>query len=708
MLAARESLRRFSDEIVGRRREIAELERLLEDARLVTVAGPGGIGKTRIAAEIASRRRQRRADAVFVELSSIYDEALVADAVASAVGLEVPPHQERAQALAAALGDRPLLLVLDNCEQISKGVGALVGHLASACPNLHLLATSRESLGIPHEFVYRLDALDEASAAELFVSHARRANPRFEPNAGTGPAVGRVCTRLDRVALAIELAAARMRSMTLEQLLEHLDDRFNLLLDGRSVDVLRHQTMQACLDWSYDLLDDRERIVFSRLGVLCGDFTAEAAESIASDATIGPRDVLREIGALIDKSMLVPGGDSTHCRMLETIREYALVRLDEGEGQHTARRAHARYFAGRSAAAASSFGFEPEEVWRERYAFDLENFRAALDWTSQNDLDLAARIVANLAEFWEANTQVSEGLQRSSTILAHVEAQRGSADVGVLLAVARCAFSTRDFRRSLDLAERALKTAATPAEVAAANHLAGASRCLLGIEAQRSIAQLHRASDFFETQDNPFYATRAKQDYAYALAQHDPAEGRRLLLESMSRAGDWPRLAGRIEIRLAELEFRTGNVRLAIEHARSVVDALRSKHSPLSLGHALVNLGSYLGVAGQYDDAFTVACEATAIARACEIPQWVAIAVQSLALVHAAKGNPGTASSLLGYVDAFYERYGMKREPTEGAVYDKLLELLPQRLDAASIAQHVRQGRSQSEGKAVALACSRD
>ncbi|HEY1977622.1 MAG TPA: NB-ARC domain-containing protein [Candidatus Baltobacteraceae bacterium] len=708
MIAAREALRRFSDEIVGRRREIAEIERLLEDARLVTVAGPGGIGKTRIAAEIASRRRNRRAAATFVELSSINDEALVADAVASAAGLELPPHQERAQALATALGDRSALLVLDNCEQISKGVGALVAHLASACPNLHVLATSRESLGIAHEFVYRLDALDESSAVELFVAHARRANPRFEPNAATGPAVARICARLDRVALAIELAAARTRSMTLEQLLEHLDDRFNLLLSGRNADVLRHQTMQACLDWSYDLLDDRERKVFNRLGVLCGDFTPEAAEAIASDQNIGPRDVLREIGALVDKSLLVPGGDRTHCRMLETIREYAIVRLDENEGQDSARRAHARYFAGRSAAAASSFGFEREETWRERYAFDLENFRAALDWTTQNDLDVATRIVANLAEFWEVNTQVSEGLQRSSTVLAHVEAQRGSVDAGVLLAVARCAFSTRDFRRCLELAERALTLAATPAEVASANHLAGASRCLLGVDAQHSIAQLHRASDFFETQENPFYATRAKQDYAYALAQHDPSEGRRLLLESMSRAGDWPRLAGRIEIRLAELEFRTGNVRLAIEHARSVVDGLRSKHSPLSLGHALVNLGSYLSVAGEYDDAFTAACEATSIARACEIPQWVAIGVQTLALVHAARGNPATASLLLGYVDAFYERYGMKREPTEGAVYDKMLELLPQRLDAAAIAHYVRLGRSQSESKAVALGCSRD
>ncbi|HLX25467.1 MAG TPA: AAA family ATPase, partial [Candidatus Cybelea sp.] len=177
MIAARE-LRRFPDEIVGRRREIAEIERLLEDSRVVTVAGPGGIGKTRLAIEIASRRQHRQAAVTFVELTSICDEKLVADAVASAVGLEVPPHQESAQALVAALGNRPALLVLDNCEQVSKGAGALVARLASECRNLQLLSTSRESLGIPNEFVYRLGALDEASAVELFVAHARRANPR--------------------------------------------------------------------------------------------------------------------------------------------------------------------------------------------------------------------------------------------------------------------------------------------------------------------------------------------------------------------------------------------------------------------------------------------------------------------------------------------------------------------------------------------------
>lgn len=708
MLGAHEDLGRAASAFFGRKREIAELETLLDTSRLVTVAGPGGIGKTRVALELARRRKERGGSVVFAELTAIGDDELVPAAVASSMSLEVPSHQEPADALVAALADQPALVVLDNCEQVVAGVAPLAAHLIKLCPNLHLLATSRESLSVPGEFVYRLDALDEASAIELFLAHARRADPRFEASEHSRDVVAGICTRLDRIALAMELAAARLRNTSLDGLLLQLDERFNVLLGAWNPEGPRHQTMQACLDWSYDLLDPHERAVFRRLGVLSGGFTPEAASHVGAGSDIEPHEVLREIGLLHDKSMLVPWmGGSGRQRMLETIREYALMRLwEEGETE-TARRAHAEYFAARSAQLAASFGLESEETWVDRYAADVDNFRAALDWATEADTVLAARIVAHLAEFWECNAQVAEGVHRSTAVLAEYEARVGEPDAALLVAAGTCAFSARDYRRSLDLATRAINVAVAAGDLADAKHLAGASRCLLGIDSDRSLAELNEALEHYRTQENPFYTVRAQQNYGYVLARHDPFEGRRLLLESLAQSPHWPRLGVRIEIRLAELEFRAGNAAQAIEHSRSVEGSLRSKRAPLPLAHVLVNLGSYLAVAGHYDAAYEAAREAATLARTHQIPQWVAIALQTLALVHAGSSDPRVAAQLLGYVDAFYSRFGMKREPTEALVLSRLMELLHDQLDEPSLVRETSSGRTLPEANACALAFAR-
>ena len=697
--------------IVGRRREIAEIGERLRASSVVTIAGAGGIGKTRLAVEVAGSPVDDTPDGVwFVDLEPIADPELIPATVAAAIGLELAPEQDSAEALIASLKGQRLLVVFDNCEHIVSHVARLASDIAAACPHVRVLATSREPLGIEPESVFRLDTLDEASSLTLFLAHAQHADPRFELTPQNEPIVRDVCRRLDGIALAIALAAVCLRVMPLGQLRARLDGRFRLLVGESRSALPRHKTMLTLIDWSYDLLADRERSAFRRLGVFSGGFTLETAGSVAAPPGGGPVEFARDFEALADKSMIVTAtDDARRYRMLESIRQYALQKLQEAGEEEAARRDHATFFAARSAEAAASFGSGSEDAWLAAYAPDLDNFRAALDWARNHDVELAARIAANLAEYWEYCNLSSEGLRRSEAILAALERPNDPSALPLLIAIAGVALGTHYYRRSLEMGDRARAAAERAGDLEAmaeARRIAGRSRYLLNIDPDRSVGELGEALAFYREHGKPLQTARSLRDFASALAQRDPDEGRRLLLEALALAKslDWPRLTVHIEINVAEREFRSGHVPNAAERARHVIQLLRGRRSSLQLGHALTNLASYLAIGGDLDDAAAAAREAVLIGRGHDTPNYVAISLQSLAVVLAERGDAPTAARLLGYVTAFYTRYSMTPEPTEAIVQKRLTELLHDRLDDEALHEGIVAGAALSEDDACALA----
>jgi predicted ATPase/class 3 adenylate cyclase len=370
---------------VGRRRELDEVTQLLASraARLLTLTGPAGAGKSRLALQAAAEASDQYGDGVFWSpLAALRDAKLVLEVAAQAL--------EARDGLAERIADRRLLLVLDNFEHLIDAAGELVGLLA-ACPNLQLLVTSRELLRLPGEQAYPVPPFEPHDATEFFIARARAVDPRF----GVGPVVGQLCARLDNLPLALELAATRVAVLSPEQLLERLAKRFDLLKAGRGVDP-RQQTLRATLEWSYDLLNDGERVLFKRLSIFRGGCTVEAAEEIC-DADI------ETLHSLIDKSLLRRVGE--RFSMLETLREYGAEQLEqEGEAQVVAER-HARYFVDLTEEVGR--GAPDEDANRGRgLRDDLDNLRSALSWLSGTG-DAEAELRLATAAFWGLWTHAS-------------------------------------------------------------------------------------------------------------------------------------------------------------------------------------------------------------------------------------------------------------------------------------------------------------
>ena len=387
--------------LLGRERELEELVDRLESGRLVTITGPGGTGKTRLALQVAAELVGTVADGVFwVPLGALADSSLVASEIAQAIGA---PDD-----LGAFLRDRELVLLLDNFEHLL-GAAATVADLLATAPNLHVLATSRAPLRISGEVEYPLDPLNPMDAVALFVERARAVGRAFEPDA----TIEAICTRLDSLPLAIELAAARTRVLPLGTLLTRLERALPLLTDGARDAPERQRTLRATIEWSYDLLDDASRRLLARLAVFAGSFPVEAAESIC-DANVS------ELSALVDLNLLKPIGDE-RLLMLETIREYGLERLAESSEEDTFRARHAEEFA-HVAETAYELRSQAEAEWSSRLDRDHDDLRAALDWLSKTNPDAALDLAGALGWFWFTRGYLTEGDARLRAALAASDA----------------------------------------------------------------------------------------------------------------------------------------------------------------------------------------------------------------------------------------------------------------------------------------------
>ncbi len=430
--APRGNLPRQATSFVGRTADVQQVVALLGTPGLVTIVGTGGVGKTRVALRAAEVRGEPPAGTWFVDFAPLENSALVASTILSGVGVTKRGEESAFDMLLAHLRERDIAIVLDNCERHSAEVARVAAAVIAGCPQVRLLASSREPLNAPGEHVYRLATLDATSAAQLFADRAKLADPRFDVTAGNAHVVDDICARLDGIALAIELAAARVRMISVGELSRRLTERFRVLTGGSRTALPHQQTMRALIDWSYDALTDDEKAIFRRTSAFRGGFTLEAAGTVCAGEELDEWAVLDLLSALVDKSLVVAdvGDTAQRYHLLQTIAEYAAERLAESGESDAVAVAHAGFYAEAASDAYREWAEVAQPGWLARLRPDIENFRAALNWalTRRNDVELGVRLVADIVPLFLRLSYLSEAIGWSEAALAAAPELPAAAD----------------------------------------------------------------------------------------------------------------------------------------------------------------------------------------------------------------------------------------------------------------------------------------
>jgi len=612
---------------IGREHDLAEINTLLKSTRLLTLIGTGGIGKTRCAIQVCSELIDEYEHGVwFVELASVKDPQFVMAALASVLEIRESASRTLLETLTGFLKSRRLLLVLDNCEHVVAEVARIVDAILRATPRVVALATSRQRLGSDGEVLYRLPSLGvpvptarltaeqalRSSAVALFVARAAAVDTTFRLTDDNAAAVAEICRAVDGIALALELAAARIPVIDVGQIAHLLRARFRLLTGGSRTSLPRQQTMRATLDWSYDLLSEREKLFFDRLSPFINGFTLEASDAVCIWSPIEDTDALDLLTALLDKSLVAvgPSGSSaigTRYRLLESLREYALERLAERNEKDSLLRRFASWCLTLAEATNVTWATLPSDVWVAKFEPELENLRSSLSWAleQQADVALGQQLVAASRRFW-ARVFPEEGLQWVNAALQYVVAQTPlTTRAALLLALAQMHVALQRYRQAVPLAEEAREAYA---QIGDELGLAE-SRGFCGF----ALSMVGRASEgesFLEQALDSYRALGAKQFVAYALQDlaiaryfaGNLSSARDLLRQALTlfRALGNERGAASVAGNLAEIEFRAGNIEAAL---RCGTQALGGRANGRDASIYLANVAAYLVAAGRWEEA---------------------------------------------------------------------------------------------------------
>ncbi|MBO2465101.1 hypothetical protein J4709_46810, partial [Actinomadura sp. LCR2-06] len=698
---------------VGRERDVADLRRLLEGMRAVTLCGAGGIGKTRLALHVARTMLDAHPDGVwFVELAGVRPDGTpepVARRVAAVLDVAEEEGRRTADTLADALRGPSVLIVLDNCEHVIEECAELTGLLLARCPRMRVLATSREPLRMAGENIWRVPPLEPHEAVRLFADRARAARPGFDVTGG----VEEVTRALDGMPLALELAAARVRVLSVEQIAGRLADRFRLLSAGDRTAPPRQRTLRAAIDWSHELLDDRERTLLRRLSVFAG-WTLEQAEHVCADAALPAEEVLDLLTALVDKSLVAVTGEMAgHVRFhqLDSIREYAAERLAEAGEDAEFRMRHrdtvleAAEHDGRLAVAEVPGAWADRVALFPRYDAELGNVQAALTWSlDRGDIDKGLRLCTALRTFWIVRGRVAEWADWTDRFLARSHGV-GPRTLGAALAGrAQLAGGGRDFAQAARYAEEALgpcRAAEDPLTtastlVALAESLARAGRF------EDAAQRLDEADAIADPPGREWVRAYARIARGYLLIRRGRLREAREHLDAgatvMREIGQlWGAAHAIIGLgRLAELRGDPGAARA---HYAEVLPILEEIGARPEMARALAGIGRVALEQRDTASAREALAQSLSLSRSSGIRLDIARALEAFAELTAVEGDARGAVTLAGAASALREATG--RNPGAGARRERMLEPIRRRLGEPLVAQFWGEGRAMPPDDAV-------
>jgi predicted ATPase len=681
------NLRRALTSFVGREPEVTSVLRLLATARLVTLQGVGGIGKTRLALAAAEEVLAEYPDGVWVvELASLADPGLVTGAVASALGVREEPGAPLSEILARAVRTKRMLLVLDNCEHVVEACAGLAETLLQASAGLRVLATSREALGVTGETAWLLSPLSlpkakdasveeiaDCEAVALFVERAQFAKPGFALTARNAVATAEVCRRLEGIPLAIELAAARVRVLTVERILERLDDKFRLLAGSGRTTPSRQQTLRAALDWSYELLTEEERALLRRLSVFAGGFTLDAAEEVAGcrllvagsvDTTVrsepnirskrtvsepepatsnqqpATADVLDHLTRLVDKSLLFVAERKRAARygMLEMVREYGLERLSQSGEEEAVRRRHAQYFIDLAEESRLAINAGHSAEWLERLEVEHDNARSALAWLLENDADGCLTLAAALNPFRELRGHLTEARRVLETALERHPTASSDLRARALNAAGNVASIRGDLTAARGYYLRALRIAKESGNLEQISHVTYGLAMIANLEGDLN-------------------ASRAYLHESLEIARRD--EDDVLASQCLNSLGEAARIEGELGVARGYYE-------------KAVALFQREGHDHFRIV-SLCNLGAVACESDDPDAARACYVEALGTARALGSLEFMSLALDGLAAIAVKRGAWERAGRIAGAAGVMLEASGAAMSPVDRAFRDRYL-----------------------------------
>jgi predicted ATPase len=665
--------------VVGREQEIAQLEELVTAHRLVTLTGAGGVGKTRLAIEVASRLIDAFPDGVWlVELAALSDPRLVPQAVAQALEVKEQPTRPLVETLSDHLASKNLLLLLDNGEHLLEGCAHLVDEIVRSSPDITVIVTSRERLGMTGELTYRVPSLTVPKPSEtltpetalryegvrLFVERAEFIRPAFDLTAENVSFVASICARLDGMPLAIELAAPRLRSMSVDELSERLGQRFALLTDGSRAALPRHRTLRSMLDWSYDLLTEREQAMLRRVAVFAGGWTLASAEQVCAGDGIDASDVIEQLTSLVDKNLVVTDehAGATRYRMLETVRQYAQERLRDRGKEAQWRSSHLACFVALAMKFFEGTATPNQQSWFLRLASEHDNLRAALAWSVESSPVEGLRLAIASNLFWRVRGHLAEGRDWFARLLDAYPIDGPKHDRA-----------------------RGLHGAATLA-IPQGDH--AAADLLL-----RESLALYREID------DPNAASRALQNLAYlSICQGHYPQAEALAREAIGCA----RAPGNSRVRypnlstLAVAVHGQGRWAEARELFEQALEVAREQGMPFGIGHALNEIGRAQSEEGRHDLALKHCAEGMAILHGLGNRLGVIDSLQVLADVAAGTAAPRRAARLWGAVDALRQEIGSARSVHESVGHERHVRAVRATLTAEAFDQAWDEGRAMS------------